>query len=218
MIFESIILLIEGLVIGFVASILPGPIGVLCIQRTINNSRKSGFISGLGAASADTIFALIAVFALSYVTAFLADKMYWVQTIGGMVVMLLGFTICIKKVARPHQSRQSGSFSNLTNYLSVMLLTLTNPLYIFTFLLLFAAAGIKPDEAHMMSNLCLILGVFVGTSSWWFLLTWTINKLRKKFNFRSLWWINKIAGGIIIALGALTIISTIFNLANPSIL
>lgn len=210
-------MIIEGAVIGFVASIPLGPIGIICIQRTLNGNRKTGFISGLGAATADTIFALLAVFALSYVTSFIEDKMYWFQTIAGLLLMLLGFSIFLKKVARPHPSRPNSGNSHLSNYLSVLLLTLTNPSYIFVFLALFAATGVSSTNSNVIHNMSLVLGVLIGASSWWFLLTWTINKLRKKFTLKSLWWINKISGGVIILLGALAIISMLFNLPIPSI-
>lgn len=205
----------QGLAIGFVASIPLGPIGVICIQRTLNGNRTTGFISGMGAASADTIFAFLAVFALSYVQTFIDDKTYWIRAIGGIMVMLLGFSIFLKKVGRPSRS-SAGKATHLSNYLSVLLLTLTNPSYIFVFLTLFAAMGVGSSNNSLSINLLLIIGVFVGASSWWFILTWSVNKLRKKFSLRSLWWINKITGGLIILLGVISILS-IF-VALPDIL
>lgn len=216
MILSHISMVVEGVVVGFAASIPLGPIGIVCIQRTLNGNRNTGFISGLGAATADTIFAMLAVFALSYVQSFIEDKMYWFQAIAGILLMLLGFSIFLKKVRRPQKTNTQGNTSHLSNYLSVMLLTLTNPVYIGTFLLLFSALGIDGSENSFMLNLLLILGVLIGTSSWWFLLTWTINKLRKKFTIRSLWLINKISGGVIIFLGVLAIISMLFEI--PSII
>lgn len=218
MILEPIKMVIEGALIGFVASIPLGPIGIICIQRTLNGNRNIGFISGLGAASADTIFALLAVFALSYVTSFIEDKMYWFQAIAGILLMLLGFSIFLKKVTR-HSNKQTkiSTTSHLNNYLSVLLLTLTNPSYIFIFITLFAAAGVSSGDGNLLNNLLLVAGVLIGASSWWFVLTWTINKLRKKFTLRSLWWINKISGSVIILIGALAIISMLFNLQLPSI-
>lgn len=209
-------MVLEGVVIGFAASISLGPIGILCIQRTLSGNRNTGFLSGMGAATADTIFAMLAVFALSFVTSFIADKMYWFQAIAGILLMLLGFSIFMRKVGRPDKTRSVGSTSHLKNYLSVLLLTLTNPGYIGVFIMLYAAAGINGSENSFMINLMLILGVFIGTSLWWFLLTWGVNKLRHRFTAKSLWWMNKISGGIIILLGVLAIISMLFDI--PSII
>ncbi len=211
---DPIILLIEGLIVGFLASIPLGPIGVICIQRTLNGTRTSGFASGLGAASADTIFAFLAVFSLSFMTDFIHHNIIWFKAVGGILVIVLGFTIFYKRIKRPSQRNQTKS-SLLSDYFSTFLLTLTNPAYILVFITLFASLGVNSGQNSFLENLLLIGCVLVGASCWWFLLTWTVDKLRRRFRLRHLWWINKITGSVIVAFGALVILSLIFNLGGP---
>ncbi|CDN31118.1 Putative threonine efflux protein [Mucinivorans hirudinis] len=197
---------------GFLASAPPGPIAIICIQRTLNDNRSSGFISGLGAATADTVFALLAAFALSFVQSFIQQHMFWFQAVGGILVMVLGFSIYMKKVNNQLGSVGTVKSSHLTNYLSTFLLTITNPIYFGVFMVLFAASGIDGAENSLISNLLLILGVGVGTSFWWFILSWGINKFRKKFTVRSLKWLNRISGVVIIVVGAFAIIKMLIDL------
>lgn len=208
---DSILLLLQGLLVGFLASVPLGPIGVICIQRTLNGTHKSGFFSGLGAATADTIFATLAVFSLSFLTAFMDAHKHWFTAIGGILIIVLGFSIFYKRVKRPSQRRQTRS-SLLSDYLSIFFLTLTNPAYILVFITLFAALGISSEGAHSAVNLLLLLGVLAGASCWWFVLTYAVSKLRRRFRLRHLWWINKITGSVIILFGILLVLSIVVDL------
>lgn len=210
-----IILLLEGILIGFLASIPLGPIGIICIQRTLSGTHRSGFISGLGAATADTIFATLAVFSLSLMTDFITAHKLWFTAIGGILIIILGFTIFYKHVSRPGTRKRTKS-GLLSDYFSVLLLTFTNPAYILVFITLFAAMGISSEGNHAVVNLLLVLGVLVGASSWWMILTTIISKLRKKFRLRHIWYINKITGGVVILFGALLILSLVVNLGPVS--
>lgn len=208
---NPILLLLQGLLVGFLASVPLGPIGVICIQRTLNGTQKSGFISGLGAATADTVFATLAVFSLSFMTSFMETHKHWFTAIGGVLIIMLGFTIFYKRVKRASQRRQTKS-SLLSDYLSILFLTLTNPAYILVFITLFAAIGVSNDGDHSAFSLLLICGVLLGAACWWFSLTYIVNKLRKRFRLRHLWWINKITGAVIILFGILLVLSIVVNL------
>lgn len=204
-------MLFEGIAVGFMASVPLGPIGVICIQRTLNGNHRIGFVSGMGAATADTIYAILAVFSLSLVTSFIEDQMHWLKAIGGILVIILGLSIFYKKVGRARPGK-GGRSTLLSNYLSVLFLTLTNPSYILIFVALFAAMGVSSADNGFLVNLMLIVGVLIGATSWWFSLTWLINKLRKKFSLRHIWWINKITGSIIMVIGILVILSLMVTL------
>lgn len=206
-------LILQGIAIGFMASVPLGPIGVICVQRTLSGSRNTGFVSGLGAATADTLFAMAAIFMLSLVTSIIDDYKMWFQAAGGILIMLLGFSIFYKRVTRANSARKTKA-SLISNYLSVLFLTLPNPAYIFTFIALFAAFGINSSDNTVSENMMIIAGVAVGASTWWFILTWLINLLRKRFTLRHIWWINKITGAIIIICGAVVILSLVINMSG----
>lgn len=208
---DSVNLFWEGLLVGFLASVPLGPIGVICIQRTLNGTHQSGFSSGLGAATADTIFATLAIFSLSFLTDFMDAHKYWFTAVGGVLIILLGVSIFHKRVKRPSQRRQTKS-SLVSDYVSILFLTLTNPAYILVFITLFAALGISSEGHATGWNLVLILGVLLGAACWWFTLTYVVSRLRRKFRLRHLWWINKITGGAIILFGALLVLNIVVDL------
>lgn len=210
MILDYIYIPIYGIIAGVMSSILLGPIGVLCVQRTLSTSHRAGFISGLGAATADTIFAALAIFALSWITGFIDRYEIWVKVIGGILVVILGLVIFLKKTHRPKTIQSKGSY--LSNYFSVLFVALPNPAYFFIFVAIFAAIGIEAADYNVAQKFLVVSGVFVGCAGWWMLLTWVVSKLRKKFTLHSLWWMNKISGGVIVLLGAYAIISVIYKL------
>lgn len=216
MVFDYITIFIYGIVAGLMASIPLGPIGVLCVQRTLSNSHRAGFVSGLGAATADTVFAGLAIFAMSWITGFISRYEVWVEVVGGLLIMLFGFSIFFKKPKRPSGVKTKGkaATSDLSNYFSVLFLTLPNPAYFLVFVTIFAAMGVGGADSNSVQKWMLILGVLTGAGGWWFILTWVVNKFRKKFTMRSLWWLNKISGGMIVLLGAFAVISVIYKLVK----
>lgn len=201
---------VYGIIAGLIASIPLGPIGVLCIQRTLSGSHRAGFVSGMGAATADTIFATLAIFALAWVQGFIARYEIWVEAVGGLLIVMFGLMIFMKKVTRPSAIKNKGS--DIGNFGTVLFLTLPNPAYFLVFVTIFAAMGIGGADANTMQKWTIIMGVFIGASSWWLLLTWVVNKFRKKFTLHSLWWMNKISGGLIVLLGAYAVIMVIYKL------
>lgn len=208
---DSVNLLWQGLLVGFLASVPLGPIGVICIQRTLNSGHTSGFFSGIGAATADTLFATLAVFSLSFLTDFMDSHKVWFTAVGGILIIVLGVSIFNKRVKRPSQRRQTKS-SLLSDYFSILFLTLTNPAYILVFITLFAALGISGEGHAAGWNCALLLGVSAGAACWWFTLTYVVSRLRKRFRLRHLWWINKITGGLIVLFGVLLVLSIVMDL------
>ncbi len=201
-------LFIKGLLIGLFASIPLGPIGVICIQRTLNKGKISGFVSGLGAASADTFFAAIAGFSLTIIIAFIEEKREIFQLVGGVVVALLGVKIFYTNPVaqlRRHKRKKKGL---LEDFLSVFLVTVTNPLAIFLFIALFASFGVVSEETNWEHSLIVLSGVATGATLWWYILTTLVNYYRAQFRLKQLWWINKTSGAVIFILGALAIIGT----------
>ncbi|TAJ12692.1 LysE family translocator [Marinilabiliaceae bacterium JC017] len=190
----------DGILIGISASVPLGPIGVLCIQRTLNKGRWSGFISGLGAAFSDTIYAIIAGFSLSFIVSFIEEQILWIQIIGAIILIGLGLKIFYTNPAIQLRKQRKRNSNLLQDFVSTFLLTITNPLAIFLFIAFFASFGVVKSEVSLLRQLVLILGVFTGASFWWFVLSSLVNLFRKKINLRRLWWINKIAGAAIVSL------------------
>ena len=204
---------LKGIVIGLLASIPLGPIGVLCIQRTLCKSHKAGFVSGLGAASADTLFATIALFSLTFVLSFIESYMAVIKVLGGILVIIVGMTILLKNPVVQIRKNRAGKGNNLwSDYLSVFFVTLANPAYILVFVALFAALGINREGIPYANGLLMLIGVLCGTSLWWFILTFCISLLRRKFRPRHLFWMNRISGSIIVILGAAAILSIFIHM------
>ncbi len=203
--------LIKGLIVGFLASIPLGPVGVLCIQRTINKGRYSGLISGMGAATVDMFFALVAALGLTYIINFIEEKQFFIQLIGGGVLILLGTKIFntnpIKQI-RKHRRKKN---KLIEDYFSVLFLTLSNPLAVFLFIAAFAGIGMVTSNDSSLKSSLIILGVFLGATLWWSTLTFFIDFFRKHFRLKQLWWINKIAGVLVILFGVTAILSVFFN-------
>ena len=200
---------IKGLIVGFLASIPLGPVGVLCIQRTINKGRFSGIISGMGAATVDSFFALVAALGLTFIINFIEEQQFFIQIIGGGVVVFLGakifYTNPVKQIRRHRRKKNK----LIEDYFSVLFLTISNPLAIFLFVAAFAGIGIVSSKDNSLDSSLIVGGVFVGAMAWWAILTFFIDLFRKRFRLKQLWWINKIAGVILVIFGALAML-TIF--------
>ena len=196
---------IRGMLIGLMASIPLGPIGVLCIQRTLSKNLKAGFFSGLGAATADTFFALVAFFSLSFVLSFLEEHLVVIEALGGMCVMFVGLRILLTNPVIQIRRNRAGKSNLWQDYISIFLFTLANPALILVFVALFAAFGFSKEILGAVNGVAMILGVLSGATLWWFTLTFFINMIRKKFRPRHLLWMNRIAGTVIILLGAIVL-------------
>lgn len=210
MLFEQ---LIKGVLIGLLASIPLGPIGVIAIQRTLSKSHRSGFVSGLGSAVADTVFAAVALFSLKVVMGFIESHIAFIKVLGGISVVIVGMTIFLKNPVVQIKRNRAGKGSNLwSDFLSVFFITLANPAYILIFVALFAALGVSYDASSVnLHSGMMLLGVTAGSSLWWLTLTTMINLLRKRFRPRHLLWINRVSGAVIVILGAAAVLSIFVN-------
>ncbi|MGV8828648.1 MAG: LysE family translocator [Breznakibacter sp.] len=193
----SLIYLLDGIIVGFSASVPLGPIGVLCIQRTLNRGRLAGFVSGLGAAMSDTIYAIVAGFSLSLVLDVIEAQMFWLQLAGAIILIVMGVKIFLTNPAIQLRRQKNKNTSLIQDFVSTFIITITNPLAIFLFIAAFSVVG---GEKQFDMQLMLVSGVFIGAASWWLTLTSLVGLFRKKINLRRLYWINKIAGSTIVIL------------------
>jgi threonine/homoserine/homoserine lactone efflux protein len=202
--------LVQGVIVGFVASIPLGPVGVLCIQRTINKGRISGLFSGMGAATVDSFFALVAALGLTFIINFIEDQQFYFQLFGGGILIFLGTRIFNTNPVQQIRRHRKKKNKLVEDFLSVLFLTLSNPLAIFLFVAAFAGIGLVTSNDSSIKSSLIIAGVFLGALLWWALLTFFVDLFRKKFRLKQLWWINKIAGILIIVFGAAAMLSVFF--------
>jgi len=197
---------VRGLLIGLSIAAAVGPMSILCIQRTIHKGQRYGLVSGLGIATADALYGCIAAFGLTLVSNFLVSQQFWIRLVGGLFLVYLGARTLLSKPAERTATTQANSF--VAAYVSTLLLTLTNPLTILSFVAIFAGIGVGGADRSYFSATIVVLGVFTGSVLWWCFLTSIVNFLRGRFTFVWLLWINRVSGGVIalfgmVALGSL---------------
>lgn len=192
--------LIKGIILGFSIAAPVGPIGIICIRKTLQYGRLAGFFSGLGAATADTLFGVISAFGLTLVSNFLVAERLWLHLIGGLFLLGLGAKTFLAKPMETGKEISHKTF--LGDFISTFFLTLANPLTIFSFIAIFAGLGLSD---HRGSAPILILGVFLGSALWWLILSEGITFFRKKISHQMMIWVNRIAGIVIASLGVLAI-------------
>ena len=204
-------LLIKGFIIGCAVSIPLGPIGVLIIQRTVNKNPVSGFFSGVGAATSDTIYAIIAGFSLTYIINFIKQNQLAFQLFGAIILLLLGIHIFMKNPVKDMRNYRKKGSTHWQDMVSTFLVTFPNPLVIFVFLAFFASSGVVLNIDKPYQALFLLLGVFIGASFWWFTLTTIVSLFKHKFNLRVLWWFNKIAGSLVLIFVVITFVISLIT-------
>lgn len=193
-------IIIRGLAIGILVSAPMGPIGVLCIQRTLNKGRRSGLATGLGASLSDLCYAILTGLGLSIVVDFIEAHQAPLQIVGSLVLTGFGLYLFRQNPARNIRKKLNQKSSFTQDFASSYLLTLSNPLILLLLIGLFARLNFFLPEMkaghYILGYVSIILGAFI----WWFTITYIINKVRSHFNLRSLWLINRIISIVIIVM------------------
>jgi threonine/homoserine/homoserine lactone efflux protein len=193
-------LLAQGVVLGFSIAAPVGPIGVLCIRRTLQNGFKSGLASGLGAASADATYGAIAAAGLTLVADFLARQQTWLGMLGGVFLLFLG--VRTFRSPPPEADGRDTQVNTLGgDYLSTFLLTLSNPITILSFAALFGGLSAQGGAASKGYAFVLVLGVFIGSALWWLTLATGVSLFRSRFSQGMMLWVNHAAGAVIFIFG-----------------
>ncbi|GIV98243.1 MAG: lysine transporter LysE [Herpetosiphonaceae bacterium] len=197
-------LMLRGIAIGFSIAVPVGPIGVLCIRRTLAEGRAYGIVSGLGAATADALYGAIAGFGITAISTMLINQQMWLRLIGGLFLCYLGLKTMLAAPAQ--EAAPANSYGLAGAYASTLLLTLTNPLTILSFAAIFAGLGVGTSTDSYLGAMLLVLGVFTGSALWWLLLSSGISVFRGAFNPARLRWTNRISGLIILGFGLLALV------------
>ena len=203
----------KGMLIGMIASAPMGPVGVLCVQRTLNKGRWYGFVTGLGAAVSDIIYAAITGFGMSFVMDFInnSQNRFYLQIAGSLLLLGFGWytyrTDPTKKIH--HSGKNKGTLWH--NGLTAFLVTFSNVLIVFLFLALYAQfAFVLPN--HPFEMFVGFLSIFGGAMLWWWGLTWLVDKIRTKFDENGIKIINQIIGGGVMIGSVIMLFGTLTNL------
>ncbi len=216
---EILELLVRGVCVGIAASITVGPVAVLCIQRTLSKNRRSGIVSGLGVACADTFMAMVALFFYSILQAQIEEHNILLRVIGGIFVVIVGVYIFSQNPVPQIRRNRAGKSSLWQDFASIFGLTIANFIMVIPYLLAFFAV-FKISSGDMtgtgfggfMRALFTIAGFFCGAAAWWTSMATVINLFRRRFRPRHMLTINHVAGLLIGILGVYTILSTFFDI------
>lgn len=203
----------KGILIGIIASAPMGPVGILCVQRTLNKGRWFGFITGVGAAISDFIYALIVGLGMSFIMEPLQNPEYQfiLQITGSIILLLFGIYCFISNPTKKIHKSGNVKGTLLHNGLTAFLVTFSKPLIIFLLMATYAQfAFVQPSRPFEMviGFACIPIGALI----WWYGLTWLINKIRGIFDVNGISIINKVIGSIVVLFSLIILIGTIFNL------
>lgn len=193
----------RGFVLGFSIAAVVGPIGLLCIRRTLVTGFAIGFVSGLGAATADATYAAVASFGISALAVLLIDQRLWLRLIGGAFLFYLGVRTLRAKPASREADLSASGLHLAGAYSSTLALTLSNPMTIMSFAAIFAGLGASGAD--------LVAGVFGGSAAWWLLLASSVSRLRDRLTPHWLRWINVASGLLITGFGVQSLLAAVLG-------
>jgi threonine/homoserine/homoserine lactone efflux protein len=192
--------LLKGFIIAFAIAAPVGPIGVLCIRRTLADGRLIGFFSGLGAATADMCYGAVAAFGLTVIQNVLVGLQFWLHILGGIFLLYLGVRIFFARPAEKAAAVRSNR-GLFPAYISTLGLTLTNPATIISFTVIFTGLRLGDTHGDFLSAALLVAGVFLGSAAWWLTLSGIVGIFRERFTTNWMIWVNRLAGTIIAGFG-----------------
>lgn len=188
-----------------------GPIGILCIQRTLSKGRWHGFVTGLGAALSDVIYAALTCLGMGVVVNFVEANQAPLQIIGSIVLGIFGYYIYRTNPAKGLKKRKEKKLSYTQDFITAFLLTFSNVLIVLLYIGLFARFGFVLPEFSVWMLAGGIVCIGIGAILWWFSITYIVAKLRKWFNVRGVWMMNRIVGSIIIVLSIIGVLSVLLT-------
>lgn len=207
----AIELLAKGFIIGVVVSAPMGPVGVLCIQRTLNKGRWYGFVTGLGASLSDIIYALITGYGMSFIFDFINANIFYLQLLGSIMLLAFGYYTFRSNPVQSIRPVSANKGSYFHNFITAFLVTLSNPLIIFLFIGFFARFTFVLPEIPLAEQLAGYTTILLGAVTWWLGITFFVNKVRNRFNLRGIWMVNRIIGIVVIAVALFGFVFTLLG-------
>jgi threonine/homoserine/homoserine lactone efflux protein len=203
----AIEILLKGIILGLMVSMPLGPIGIILINRTIKRGLRSGFFSGLGLASADTLLAALAALGFTIIISFINKERFIISLIAGLIIIGIGLKIFLSNPVKDIRNREKVNKSLWRDYYSVFVLSITNPYTIFIFVAFFSGVHIDGDVRPELVPFFLIPGVLIGTISWWFILSYFVSRFKKNIRLRFIVRANKVAGIAVMVIGVIVLLS-----------
>lgn len=207
---ELIIDIAKAFLVGFAASIPVGPVAILVVQKSLSKGHRAGFITGLGASVVDTLFAVIAVFALAFTQKFLSDHEVVILLAGGLILIGLGLSMALKDPFRKMKA-DGTTKASATDFMQAVLMTISNPGAIFVMLALFAFFGITEDSPSTWRVAPILLSVAGGSVVYWFLLSWGLGHFRNRFTMNTILWISRVTGALVVIIGIVLLTQGLFK-------
>jgi threonine/homoserine/homoserine lactone efflux protein len=201
---DQLVFFAKGIMIGLAIAAPVGPIGVLCIRRSLSAGMLAGLVTGLGAAAADAVYGAVAGFGLTSVSVFLLDHQATIRTLGGAALLVIALRILMTPPAAAGQGR-NGEVRLAGAFVSCFLLTLTNPTTILSFLAIFAGLGLAEWVRDYAAAAVLVAGVLLGSALWWLFLSGAVSLIRARLSAAALVWINRISAAVILLFGLLAL-------------
>ena len=192
--------MLKGFLVGICASAPIGPIAILVVQKSLSKGHKAGFVSGLGASVVDTFYAFIAIFALAFAQRLIEQHQNLILIAGGLVLSIVGVSMAFsnpfRKMKKDGQSRVSTK-----DFGQAAVMGISNPMAIFVMFTLFAFFGLAKDAPQTWSVAPILISVSLGSVTYWFSLSWILSRFAKNFRMRTILWISRITGAIIVIIG-----------------
>jgi threonine/homoserine/homoserine lactone efflux protein len=214
-----LVFFLKGIAVGAVIAVPVGPVGILCLRKTIFEGEWAGLISGLGAASADAFFGVIAAFGLTFISQWLFGYESLLRAAGGCYLLYAGAHGLLRPppvaAGAPLPRKRGRGGWGFRDFVSTFALTVSNPITILVFLGIFAALGLSGARATLLLAASLVLGVWTGSFVWWLTLSLGVGMFRRAIGPRQLGWISRSSGAILfLSGGALLATSIIKELAH----
>ncbi|MFA6831408.1 MAG: LysE family transporter [Bacteroidaceae bacterium] len=208
---DIIELLFKGLLIGLIVSAPMGPVGVLCIQRTMNKGRWYGFVTGLGATFSDLLYALLTSYGMNMVYDLIKENQFILQIVGSVMLLLFGFYTYKSNPVSSMRIANRQRDGYIHNFITAFFVTLSNPLIIFLYVGLFSRFSFVLPGLPLYQELLGDAAIVTGAICWWLFITAVVNKVRDRFNPRGVWMFNRIIGGVVIIAAAIGFCITLYG-------
>ena len=203
--------MLKGFLVGICASAPLGPVAILVVQKSLSKGHKSGFVSGLGATVADSSYAMIAIFALAIVQKFIEAHQSIILLAGGIVLVLVGISMAFSNPFKNKKRRKRDMTASPKDFGQAVAMAFSNPGAVFIMLALFAFFGLANDAPHTWRVAPIILSVSLGSVTYWFCMSWLISRFSTKISMKTVVWINRIAGALVVVVGVALFGQGLFN-------